>query len=300
MEEGHDGVCCRKGHHVCPECCQGVIEDILSSPETKIPAKCCICQLELSIVQIEKHMTSDQIRAYNMHYTANSIDKTADRLIKCPFCSYFEIWDINNTSNFFYCLNENCKKGSCSVCFKEFNVPSSFTVTEKQREEMESHYKCLEHQEMKKDWDRAIERGAKRFCPTCGTGVVKDDNCVEMNCVGCKTRWCYFCGKKEADLDKEVKDGQFYLHCEDWIVNKKRCPQFLEDIYEIDPRWHEFNCDFNNDFFLKLITYKEIQKFFKKYTKEQFQSLCDAVPSVANHGYDLEEVMKANTKLINR
>ncbi|CAI2374486.1 unnamed protein product [Moneuplotes crassus] len=303
LKRDHSGICCSQGHNICPDCAPNMLADIFVTPESKIPVKCVYCNVELDSIQVERQLSQEELSIYMMHYSIKRIDPAIDKVMNCPMCNYFEVWDISSTSNFFYCQGEGCKKGSCSICFETFDVPSSFVVSEKQYKEMQKgmlkHYKCYEYQEMKKDWDKAIERGTKRFCPTCGVGGIKDDACLKMNCK-CRILWCYFCGKREDKVDKKNPKGNFYQHCVDWKDNPKRCPVYLYELASVDPRWHSSNRKFNREFFHKLLTYREIRKFFKKYTKEQFQNLCDAIPSVANHGYDLEEAMTMDIELIKR
>jgi hypothetical protein len=74
------------------------------------------------------------------------------------------------------------------------------------------------------------------YCPTCGLGGRKDDACTHMKCIKCDTDWCYICGLKEADLDKENGDS-IYQHNELWHENEARCPMYLTAINQLDKRW---------------------------------------------------------------
>lgn len=83
-------------------------------------------------------MTPDQLEIYLMYKAMKEVDPKLDRVMNCPFCNYFEIWTIENSSNFFYCRKDECLKGSCSICHKQFKVPKGEAVTEDELEEMKS------------------------------------------------------------------------------------------------------------------------------------------------------------------
>ena len=102
--------------------------------------------------------------------------------------------------------NDECKKGSCCICYKEFKVPKSeFALTEQEFEELHgengmlSHNKCYEFKDIKHEWDEAIDKGTIRRCPQCDVGGVKDDACTHMTCDNCHTQWCYLCGLSAND-----------------------------------------------------------------------------------------------------
>lgn len=48
------------------------------------------------------------------------------------------------------------------------------------------------------------------ICPYCGLGGVKDDGCTHMACGNCNGIWCYFCGKKNEELNKANQNGNIY------------------------------------------------------------------------------------------
>ena len=43
--------------------------------------------------------------------------------------------------------------------------------------------------------EEAATVGMLRKCPSCKKGVIKSEGCNKMTCA-CRTKWCYFCGKK--------------------------------------------------------------------------------------------------------
>ena len=163
-----------------------------------------------------------------------------------------------------------------------------------------SHEKCYLYKDIKNDWEEALANGNQRSCPECGVGGVKDDSCTHMTCDKCKTKWCYFCGKKESDLDKSNPSGNIFSHNDDWETNSKRCPLFLREIGQIDDRWSTTSDLKAKQFFHKILTYKEINKFFKKYSEKKFKKACKVFPTMAHHGYDLEEAKTMDLELIKR
>ena len=168
----HHGIRCKQGHDLCPECAKTYVGIMLAEPDSKIPARCSCCNVELSAASVEMQMTPEQLDIY-LFYMSKSIAKETDQVARCPFCSYFEFWGKNSTSNFFFCKKEGCKKGSCSICHREFKVPSNgFNITQEEFEEiksdtgMMSHTKCYQYKQIKDDWEKALEEGIKRKCPS--------------------------------------------------------------------------------------------------------------------------------------
>ncbi|CAI2361478.1 unnamed protein product [Moneuplotes crassus] len=306
IKRTHGGITCAQDHHTCPDCCVELIDDLLCDPQTKIPAKCKICTVELNSAQIEMHLAPGQDKIYQKHLIKKSIDPTEEVLVSCPFCKYAEVWGVENDCNYFYCRAEACKKASCAICHREFKAPKSFAVSEEEYEEMYSeggmltHQRCLEYKDMKADWDKATQLGVMRVCPGCGKGGRKDYGCTHMTCGHCSTNWCYFCGKKEADLDKSNPYGSIGMHNTDWETNPNRCPFNLIEIGEIDERWDKDNDDINMEILHKILCNRAIKDFFEKYSISEFEELCEVFPTVANHGQDLEEAKTMDLTLIKR
>jgi hypothetical protein len=44
----------------------------------------------------------------------------------------------------------------------------------------ESHSKCLEYKCLKEEWEKVIEEGSTRCCPSCGIGGIKDGECTHI------------------------------------------------------------------------------------------------------------------------
>lgn len=163
-----------------------------------------------------------------------------------------------------------------------------------------SHYSCYEYKDIKADWEKALEKGTKRYCPECKVGGIKDDACTHMTCDNCNTVWCYLCGKSEANCDKSDPNGNIFKHNDNWDTHPRRCPMYLTQIGQIDFRWSTENDEKPKEFLHRILTYVEIRKFFIKYSNKEFNNLCKVFPSVANHGYDLHEAKTMDLTLIKR
>jgi hypothetical protein len=114
------------------------------------------------------HMDDAQQLVYLMYRAMKDVDKTKEAVVNCPYCKYFEIWDKDNSSNFFYCKEGKCKKSSCIVCHKSFHTPEGFSLNDDEFEEMKeeggmlSHFKCYEYKDLKNEWETAIVDGNTR------------------------------------------------------------------------------------------------------------------------------------------
>ena len=75
---------------------------------------------------------------------------------------------------------------------------------------------------------------------------------------------------------------------------------YLKEIGTVDNRWSTANDLEAKIFFHKILTYQEINKFFQKYSSEEFSKACKAIPTIAQHGYDLEEAKTMDLELIKR
>lgn len=75
---------------------------------------------------------------------------------------------------------------------------------------------------------------------------------------------------------------------------------YLTQIGHIDDRWSIDADEACKNFLHKILTYKEINKFFNDHTNRQYRDLCKVFPSVAQHGYDLKEAMEMDLTLIKR
>mmetsp|Transcript_7861 Transcript_7861/g.7719 ORF Transcript_7861/g.7719 Transcript_7861/m.7719 type:complete len:130 (+) Transcript_7861:358-747(+) len=124
----------------------------------------------------------------------------------------------------------SCRITTCIYCNKSFKVPDYEEFANKEinsyEEEIELekeyetilmegffyHQLCVELYHLKKKIDLAIEEGEKRRCPQCGLAGRKDQNCTHMTCSVCQTVWCYLCGKKESDCNKNYPRDEMFSH----------------------------------------------------------------------------------------
>ncbi|CAI2363193.1 unnamed protein product [Moneuplotes crassus] len=305
LPEEEKGMKCPSGHYFCPDCTVACIQNGLANPEECLPYKCYKCQEEFNFDTIISLMTDIQKQKLILHQTVMGFGKDKFQILNCPFCNEMVVWDKDSSTNLFYCPNEKCKKGSCTICSQEFKIPNKNEFTKEEENKMKKdgmlkHHNCLKYKTMKDDWDEVISKGIARECPGCHAKGVKSPDCTHMKCSNCGTSWCYFCGLDEKDCDKEDPKGNIYQHNEDWDKNPKRCPMYLLEIHEIDNRWskdHDTKC---LNFLHNILRATAIKDFFKKYTEKQFQELCDTFDEVKNHGLDLEKAKKMDLTLIKR
>ncbi|CAI2375264.1 unnamed protein product [Moneuplotes crassus] len=304
LEGDIPGIVCSQGHHICPDCSGLFVQNMLNKPETQIPAQCCFCKTEIDTQQVERQLSSEQKITYEKYYALNRLDPKLHKAVHCQYCEYFEIWRIDNNSIFFYCRNKECRKGTCLVCDKDLKVSESAIVTKsrtgKLEREVMSHSECSKYLQINQDWLRALIEGEQRVCPKCKSGGLKNDACNKMTCDKCNILWCYVCGQDEEHADKQDPNGNFYQHFIGWENNSKRCPKMLKFLAANDQRWDKDDEEANRDFFYKICLYKSLRGFFKKYTQEQFDALCEVSPIVQHHGYDLQEAMTMDLEIIKR
>jgi len=75
---------------------------------------------------------------------------------------------------------------------------------------------------------------------------------------------------------------------------------YLIEIEEIDNRWSSENDQKSKNFFHKIHIYREIKEFFENHVGKEFRALWNVFPSVAQHGYNLDEAMTMDLTLIKR
>ena len=75
---------------------------------------------------------------------------------------------------------------------------------------------------------------------------------------------------------------------------------YLTEIGQIDARYDIDNDQNSKDFFHRLLTYKEIKKFFENHKMDEYGELCGVFPSVGQHGYDIQEALNWDLTLIRR
>jgi len=52
------------------------------------------------------------------------------------------------------------------------------------------------------------------------------------------------------------------------------------------------------DLLHRILVYREIEKFFEKYSGKEFRALCKIFPSVKEHGYSLDDAMTMDLTLV--
>lgn len=230
----------------------------------------------------------------------------SDEIIEgCPSCQYYQITLKDHTMNFFYCQNKNCKKSCCNICKKEVirvddNYDADYDQMEDIEEDIMPHFLCYEYKEMRAKFDKVLDTGSKMFCPGCGIGGRKDDNCTHMLCDGCDLNWCYFCGQKEEVVDKAVNTKNIYGHNVNFEEDEKRCPMYFTNICDIDPRWPEDDSECL-DLFHRKRTIKLLRAFLLEIGQDSYAKLIDIFPACGDpSGYSLEDILTENVQLINR
>ena len=84
LKRDHLGIRCKQGHDICPDCSKDYVSNMLSDPETRIPAKCSLCNVEVSSGSVEMQLTQDQLEIYIMYLSMKEIDKS-EKVVNCPF-----------------------------------------------------------------------------------------------------------------------------------------------------------------------------------------------------------------------
>ncbi|CAI2364850.1 unnamed protein product [Moneuplotes crassus] len=299
------GLKCPSGHYFCPECAKSFIESGITNYDICLPYKCYKCNKEFELEKIFSRMSESQREKLAMYQAIEVLGQDKFEIVNCPYCDFVSVWAKNSTNNLLYCPNNECKKGSCRICFEEFKVPDKLDFTPEEITKMEKdgilkHHECFKYKTMKEDWDEAIDQGHQRECPGCHAKGIKNTGCTSMKCPHCGTAWCYFCGLSENNCDKSDPNGDMHKHNINWQKNKKRCPLFLLEIWNIDKRWDKNDDAKCLEFLHKILLSKAIRNFFMKYSETQFQTLCNKFADVKNHGIDLKEAKTMDLTLIKR
>ena len=304
LEEDHKGIRWKNDHHFWTDWVKPYIESIIREPERNIPWKWGLCKAPIISKYIEMNMSPEDLSTYQMYLTISELGPDK-KIENCPFCKYYEIWHKESTSNFFYCKADGCKKGSCSICHKEFKLPKSESrITAEEEKQMFgeggmfSHLKWYEYKDLKAEWDQAIVNGNQRLCPECGLGGMIDDKSTHIIWAGCYNRYWYVWGIAEKNLDKSDPNGGINRHNDDWQKNKKRCPQWLHHIQNIDSRWKGLDRTEWVLFFHKLLAYRNIKALIDKHGIEKLRELRKIFGSVAYQDYDLDEVENMDLTIV--
>jgi len=128
--------------------------------------------------------------------------------------------ELSESTRYFVCKNGDCEGGFCLAC----NMPVK-------RSEILSHQCETDQVEML--YRRVLETlaiASSRTCPKCNFPGMKDLNCTHITCDKCSARWCYHCGRLEADVGQSGFSGH-----NEWNVNlpedTDKCPMYLHYKY---------------------------------------------------------------------
>ncbi|EKX44801.1 hypothetical protein GUITHDRAFT_109229 [Guillardia theta CCMP2712] len=251
-------IVCMQSHAICQSCSGTYINNILENPEYNLPPKCPICSLELNVKvsphvapsarpdlthlqTIERCLNPSQLERFEnlmlVYVFATTLTTEDEKLFRCPFCPYFEIRAMSDGAMFMRCQAVNCMKASCTTC--KLEVPQLDANYQHRRQsarklgEIEKHYACAQMSVQKHKVERALEMGLNVPCPSCGISGMKDDNCTHMRCLNCNEFWCYFCGKREQDLNKSSTSHGIWAHNVGWPNRLgERCPMYLSQLHE--------------------------------------------------------------------
>lgn len=303
----HTGIQCRQGHNMCVQCSGLWIDNLFSSTNfaKQFPPKCSVCNIEINLQIFERNITKEaQLSKFQSLSCSYFIKLNENEMwIECPYCDYREIRNTSNDPFMVYCQNEICKKITCFYCYKEITDSQLHKINEillysssddsddsdDNTEDDNNHLNCWRYGNIKNKIEELIEKGACQECPSCKLRGQKDDSCLHMTCPECNQIWCYFCGLKVEDADKE-DDGNnnIYSHNVDWSSNVKRCPMYFTQIADIDDDWpeQEEECMVK---FHRFKTLGLLKKEFDKIGENEFKKLLKIFPQCIG-GYTLDEI----------
>jgi len=268
--------------------------------------KCSICRIDIVVESFERQLNPKQLQVFLRSYLsqASNLLSANEIIISCPSCDYWEIQTNDIGLLLFFCQKQECKKASCVYCHK--NIAFTNNTDELNEKEVEWHFECPELYQSKKIWDDALLNGEKVACPHCGIGGRKDDGCTHMICVKCKTEYCYICGLRRAECDKEKGKDEFgdnyqqdsiMPHHVNWKKNTKRCPMYLNEISQVDKRWPDCS-EACVAFLHQLKTKALLKKAIEKIGMQIFNRLDEKYKLASNCGYDMDDIMKNDHNLI--
>jgi IBR domain, a half RING-finger domain len=193
---------------------------------------------------------------------------------------------------------------SCTVCHKQIQkIDDGYEQEEDKYSDAEQsamcHFECMELSEPLKQFEKVIEDGEKMYCPGCGAGGRKDNNCTHMTCNGCQTVWCYMCGLDAAKCNKVKADGGIFSHNIDWDINPKRCPMYFYEIHDLDTKWPSSDEECLA-LFHKRRSLNLLRQYIAKVGVQFYKKLTTKFTSVSACGYSLDEILKSNIPLFDR
>jgi hypothetical protein len=297
----HPGIQCIQAHHYCTECSTHIVNLFFSDPQHYTPLRCVQCHVELNPSVFERQLTAEQLSFYYQNMLvlvwAKEFLAEDERLDHCPFCCFAVIRSIHDP-NFIYCGHPECGIISCLICRKACPKITGMYCNDEELAAMEKHFTCTVLADDKHEFDRYLELGQKVPCPNCNLAGMKDDACTHMTCPTCSQLWCYFCGKKTEDCDKEQGGNNgIFDHNQNWESNRNRCPMYLTQIYDIDDRWpdDEEQClvMFHRNRSLRLL-----REVYEKLGKERIDELDRHFNIIGASGFTLDEILDEDLTLI--
>eukprot|EP01034_Spumella_vulgaris_P025416 gene25416-31874_t len=252
-----------------------------------------------------------------------------EKVTGCPSCSYFEIRSKEcNGMDFMFCQNAPCRRTTCVHCFgtcKKVNF-GGYNEEDEERVQRDNtsflyHLECGELAKDKIAFETAIVKGSVRECPSCGVAGIKDDNCTHITCQACDAKFCYVCGLAEAAANKSTSQGRtgtIYAHNVNWKTNPRRCPMYLHQIHEVDPRWPSLNDEDEDDdgegegeereygdaacvnVFVRIRTLTLLRAAVNAMGMDRFQRLRAKYASVNNCGFSTHDIMTSDLAMIRR
>lgn len=301
LEPDHGGIQCIQAHHFCVECSQTIVNLVLGDPHQYLPLRCIQCHVDLNPSVFERQLTPAQVEFYNQNMLvlvwAKALLGDGERLDNCPFCSFAVIRGVYDP-NILHCERPECGKTSCLICRKACPNFLNNYATEEEELEMIRHTICDTLAFEKQRFDETIEAGQKLACPKCGLSGMKDESCTHMTCPTCGQIWCYFCGKAVEQCDK-ARGGSdtIFEHNHNWDKNPNRCPMYLTQIQDVDPRWPD-NDQQCLDMFHRIRSIRLLRELYKELGKERIDALNDHFHSMDSCGFTLDEILHADLTLI--
>lgn len=185
IEDNCITLCCE--HRFCNYCLKKYIE--LKIIEKKLPIKCPLCPKEIDYYIIKNIVSNSDFSQYDMlklqKITTNPSNlMTNEVAIKCPHADCKMIFFIEKDK---YYSDHTCERCSTKFCVNGCKRPHSGVTCQQFREflkedrEADMRFEIL----MKK------EKWAKCPGPGCGIAVERIKDCPHMNCIVCKTEFCY-------------------------------------------------------------------------------------------------------------
>ncbi|CAF1418277.1 unnamed protein product [Rotaria magnacalcarata] len=283
---------CRK--NTCSYCITKMINMFFAQPALNYPFTCGGCRTAFNNASVERVIIDEK---YYEQYVACMLPlywsqeclNNDEEFVQCPFCPYLEIHTTDACPiQFLNCQHPDCGKRSCLIC--------SSTVQD-EIDELTHRSRCVEHRYCKRLIEEAITTGSLRQCPHCELAGVKDDNCTHMTCERCCGRWCYFCGKKEEDLDDDDGYPNLSEHNNEWESNINHCPMYLYKVHVFDNRWPADDSDCL-EFFHRCQILRNLYDILESIGEESLDELNDRFGIIDACGYSIDDIKNEENRIL--